>query len=86
MFKPTPNPPETDPAAPYEPLNSKKIHEAAERALDHYLLPADRIMSSVNEPERVYFANPKYDSASLLANASETQFRLGNAQQLRRST
>ncbi|MBP5967612.1 MULTISPECIES: DUF6124 family protein [Pseudomonas] len=72
MFKPTPNPPETDPASPYESPNSKKLHEAAERALDHYLLPASQIMASANEPERMYFANPKYDSESLLANASET--------------
>ena len=35
MIKPTPNPPETDPASPYESLDSKKFHEAAERALDH---------------------------------------------------
>ncbi|MFJ2485961.1 DUF6124 family protein [Pseudomonas sp. NPDC087639] len=72
MFKPTPNPPETDPASPYESPHSKKLHEAAERALDHYLLPASQIMVSTNEPERMYFANPKYDTESLLANASET--------------
>lgn len=79
MFKPTPNPPETDPASPYESLNSKKLHEAAERALDHYLLPPGHIMGSVNEPERMYFANPKYDTESLLANASET---LGSASEM----
>lgn len=36
MIKHTPNPPEsetdTDPASPYESLDSKKFHEAAERA------------------------------------------------------
>ncbi|WP_339451005.1 DUF6124 family protein [Pseudomonas sp. EA_5y_Pfl2_R50] len=79
MFKPTPNPPDTDPASPYDSLNSKKLHEAAERALDHYLLPASHIMASTNEPERMYFANPKYDSESLLANASET---LGSASEM----
>lgn len=87
MFKVTPNPPETDPVSPYESLNSKKLHEAAERALDHYLLPAGHIMASVNEPERMYLANPKYDSESLLANASETLSSASEiAQQLRRST
>ncbi|WP_416739237.1 DUF6124 family protein [Pseudomonas sp. NFX71] len=35
MIKVTPDPPETDPASPYEP-NSKKLNEAAERALNHY--------------------------------------------------
>ncbi|CAI8722253.1 hypothetical protein EMIT0P4_120143 [Pseudomonas sp. IT-P4] len=32
MFKVTPNPPDTDPTSPYEP-DSKKLNEAAERAL-----------------------------------------------------
>jgi hypothetical protein len=36
MCKITPNPPKTDPASPYESLDSNKLHEAAERALDHY--------------------------------------------------
>jgi hypothetical protein len=79
MFKPTPNPPETDPASPYESLDSKKLHEAAERALDHYLLPASQIMANAQEPERMYLANPKYDTESLLANASET---LGSASEM----
>ena len=79
MFKPTPNPPPTVPASPYESLDSKKLHDAAERALDHYLLPADRIMASANQPERMYLANPKYDTESLLANASET---LGSASEM----
>jgi hypothetical protein len=76
MFKVTPNPPETDPASPYESPNSKKFHEAAERALDHYLSPSAQIMGSANEPEPMFLANPKYDTESLLANASET---LGSA-------
>ncbi|MFJ7311650.1 DUF6124 family protein [Pseudomonas sp. NPDC098747] len=79
MFKVTPNPPETDPTSPYESPDSKKFHEAAERALDHYLKPADQIMASTNEPDRMYFANPKYDTESLLANASET---LGSASEM----
>ena len=36
-------------------------------------------MASTNEPERMYFANPKYDTESLLANASET---LGSASEM----
>ena len=76
MFKPTPNPPESDPASPYESLDSKKFHKAPERALDHYLNPAAHIMASTNEPEPMFLANPKYDTESLLANASES---LGSA-------
>ena len=79
MIKPTPNPPDTNPASPYESIDSRKLHEAAERALDHYLKPADHIMASTNEPDRMYFANPKYDTESLLANASET---LGSASEM----
>ncbi|MEE9680497.1 hypothetical protein V4842_19575 [Pseudomonas moraviensis] len=75
MFKVTPNPPTTDPASPYESRASKKLHEAAERALDHYLGPAD-IPASTNTPEQMFLANPKYDTESLLANASES---LGSA-------
>ncbi|WLH37822.1 DUF6124 family protein [Pseudomonas sp. FP2196] len=79
MFKVTPNPPVSDPTSPYESPDSKKFHEAAERALDHYLKPSDQIMACTNEPERMFFANPKYDTESLLANASET---LGSASEM----
>ncbi|PNB51957.1 hypothetical protein C1X29_02230 [Pseudomonas sp. GW456-12-10-14-LB2] len=79
MFKPTPNPPDIDLASPYESLDSKKLNEAAERALDHYLCPGARIMATVNEPDRMYFANPAYNTESLLANASET---LGSASEM----
>lgn len=76
MTKSTPHPPFTEPASPYESLDSKKLNDAAERALDHYLNPAALIMASTNEPEPMYLANPKYNTESLLANASET---LGSA-------
>jgi len=69
-------PPETDPASPYESLDSNKLHEAAERALDHYLNPAAQIMASTHEPEPMFLANPAYNTESLLANASES---LGSA-------
>lgn len=45
MFKYVPDPPEKDapnesyPTSPYSSTDSKKLHEAAERALDHYLKP-----------------------------------------------
>lgn len=35
MFKVTPNPPETETVSPYESPDSRKLSEAAERALDH---------------------------------------------------
>ncbi|MBX9405933.1 hypothetical protein K5E40_09605 [Pseudomonas baetica] len=76
MFKVTPNPPFTDPASPYESPDSKKFHEAAERALDHYLKPADQIMAAPYKPNTLYMAHPDADTESLLADASET---LGSA-------
>jgi hypothetical protein len=76
MFKVTPNPPETDPASPYESLDSRKLHEAAERALDHYLTPANQIMAGGNAAKPMFLANPAYDTESLLANAIES---LGSA-------
>jgi len=77
MFKVTPNPPSTDPASPYESPDSKKFHEAAERALDHYLGPtlAD-VIATPYTANTLYIANPDADSESLLADASES---LGSA-------
>ncbi|BBP69588.1 hypothetical protein PHLH6_15920 [Pseudomonas sp. Seg1] len=74
MKKPTPNPPETntDPTSPYVSIDSKKLNEAADRALDHYLKPTAHIMASTRVSEPMYLANPVYDTESLLANASET--------------
>ncbi|MCF4997584.1 hypothetical protein GIW70_23075 [Pseudomonas syringae] len=71
MFKVTPNPPVTDPGSPYESLDSRKLNEAAERALDHYLNPVNLIMSEPYSPNEMYQVNPKTDTESLLANACE---------------
>ncbi|WP_339432704.1 MULTISPECIES: DUF6124 family protein [unclassified Pseudomonas] len=77
MFKVTPNPPNPDPASPYESPGSKKFHEAAERALDHYLdPPAAKVMAAPYAPNRLYMANPAAGNEPLLADASET---LGSA-------
>jgi hypothetical protein len=76
MTKSTPHPPVTDPASPYESLDSKKLHAAVEPALDHDLKPAAEIMTTANEPQRMFLANPAYNTESLLANACES---LGSA-------
>jgi hypothetical protein len=71
MIKPTPNPPEVDSTSPYETLDSKKFHEAAERALDHYLnplLPRKPLL----KPNTRYLIAPGIDSEELLADACET--------------
>ena len=68
MIKPTPNPPETDPASPYESPDSKQLHEAAERALN----PAANIMATPHKPSTMFTINPDIDTESLLAHACES--------------
>jgi hypothetical protein len=71
MIKPTPNPPETDPASPYESLNSKKLHEAADRALDHYLCPPGSPPIQ-RKTRSMYAVTADFKNEELLANACET--------------
>ncbi|QHF51613.1 DUF6124 family protein [Pseudomonas sp. S49] len=78
MKKPTPNPPETDAipdansTSPYASVDTRKLHEAADRALDFYLKPSAAIMSAPYIPNQMFLVNPKADTESLLANASES--------------
>ena len=69
MFKVTPNPPDTDPASPYESLDSNKLNEAAERALDHHFPPADPKPPKRNG--QPFSVCPGINPETLLANASE---------------
>ena len=71
MFKVTPNPPDIDPTSPYESIDSRKLHEAADRALDHYLLPP----GSTPPPRRtrgMYAVTADTKAEELLTDASET--------------
>jgi hypothetical protein len=63
MFKPTPNPPDTDPT-------SKAFDEAAERALDFYLKP--KTNQPETDPSQLFMVVNGVDTESLLANLSET--------------
>jgi hypothetical protein len=78
MKKPTPNPPETDAipdansTSPYVSIETRKLHEAADRALDFYLKPSAAIMSAPYIPNQMFLVNSKADTESLLANASES--------------
>jgi len=71
MIKPTPNPPETDLASPYEYLDSKKLNDAAERALDHYLCPPGSTPPP-RKTRRMYAVTADFKNEELLADASET--------------
>ena len=71
MFKITPNPPETDDVSPYEIPGSKKLNEAADRALDYYLKPV--IPKDIpRKPSALYSVAPDADNESLLVNACES--------------
>ena len=65
------HPPVTDPVSPYESFNSKKLHDAAERALDHYLAPT-KINATPYSPNTLFMVNPESDTESLLVNACES--------------
>ncbi|MBK5526749.1 hypothetical protein JFT86_07300 [Pseudomonas sp. TH06] len=69
MFKPTPNPPESPETSPYESPNSKKFHEAAERALDHHFKPA--VEPRAKRQGGLFSLSPGTDAEALMANASE---------------
>ncbi|MFW6752153.1 DUF6124 family protein [Pseudomonas glycinae] len=75
MFKYVPDPPETDipnesdPTSPYSSTDSKKLHEAAERALDHYLKPT---APKQHCPGRMFLVAPDLDQHALLAHACES--------------
>ena len=73
MFKATPNPPEPDDVSPYTALDSKKLNDAANRALDHYLNPPDDpIPSPKKNTSSMFIIAPDVDNESLLAHACET--------------
>ncbi|MBC3273207.1 hypothetical protein HU765_25030 [Pseudomonas sp. SWRI81] len=71
MSKPTPNPPETESTSPYQSPESRKLHEAAERALDHYLKPPASPDKS-HKPSTMFQVTPDQDNESLLAHACES--------------
>ncbi len=71
MIKPTPNPPETDPASPYESLDSRKLHEAADRALDHYLCPPGATPPP-RRTRRMFAVTADFKNEELLVELCET--------------
>jgi hypothetical protein len=73
MKKITPDPPETSSVPPDDSFDSKKLHETAQRALDHHLKPSlDNLRSSENPTTNLFTVATHIDTESLLANASET--------------
>ncbi|MGE8191218.1 DUF6124 family protein [Pseudomonas sp. NPDC086278] len=71
MFKITPNPPQTDDVSPYETPDSKKLNDAADRALDYYLKPV--IPQNIpHKPSSIYAIATDTDHETLLVNTCET--------------
>jgi hypothetical protein len=72
MFKVTPNPPGIDPASSYESLDSKKLHEAAERALDFHFNTTADIKATERKLGTMFIVNPEIDVETLLVHACES--------------
>ena len=83
MKKPTPNPPlETDPAdpadqpdpvSPYASVDSKKLHDAAHRALDFYLNPPkDKPRNSVDRGMQMFKVDPDINPEAIAIQTYET--------------
>jgi len=62
---------DTKPTETYESLDSKKLHEAADRALDHYLKPPTP-KDTKRKPSTIYHVGEKVDNETLLVNACES--------------
>ncbi|WP_223484317.1 DUF6124 family protein [Pseudomonas sp. A-RE-19] len=71
MFKITPNPPEADDVSPYETPDSKKLNEAADRALDYYLKPVIP-KDTPRKPSTIYHVGTEVDNETLLVSACES--------------
>ena len=71
MIKPSPNPPDTDPASPYEP-DSNKLNEAAERALDYHFPSTADIKATPRTPSTLFTVDPALTNETLMVYLVET--------------
>ncbi len=72
MIKETPNPPAADDVSPYESPDSKKLNDAADRALNHYLNPSALKSPVARKPSTMFFVSPDMKDEDLLAHACES--------------
>ena len=72
MIKETPNPPAADDVSPYESPDSKKLSDAADRALNHYLNPSALKSPVARKPSTMFFVSPDIKDEDLLAHACES--------------
>ena len=71
MCKPTPNPPDTDPASAYEPRSSK-LNEAAEGALDQHFPSTADIKATPRTPSTLFTVDPQARTETLMVYLVET--------------
>ncbi|MFJ4496862.1 DUF6124 family protein [Pseudomonas atacamensis] len=73
MFKITPNPPAADPIPHGPDLDSQKLKEATDRALNYYLKPEDLAAPPSSPKYRpIYVVDPTLDDETLLVEACES--------------
>jgi hypothetical protein len=72
MIKETPNPPAPDDVSPYDPLDPKKLNDAADRALDHYLNPSALKSPISRKPSTMFLVAPDIKDEDLLAHTCES--------------
>ncbi|MHC8317306.1 DUF6124 family protein [Pseudomonas sp. LB3P31] len=63
--------PDTQSVTPYASMGSKKLHEAADRALNHYLNPPNEEKTSA-QPATLFVVAPDVDSSKLLSMARDS--------------
>ncbi|TBN35402.1 DUF6124 family protein [Pseudomonas sp. BGI-2] len=72
MFKATPNPLETDDVSPYESTDSKKLNDAAERALDFRFPSNADIKSTPRTRSTLFSVDPEATAETLAVYLVET--------------
>ncbi|MHC8393507.1 DUF6124 family protein [Pseudomonas sp. LB3P93] len=72
MFKPTPNPPEADDVSPYETADSKKLNDAAERALDFHFPSNADIKATPRTHSTLFSVDPQATTETLAVYLVET--------------
>ncbi|MGN4048463.1 DUF6124 family protein [Pseudomonas sp. SM4] len=74
MTKASTSPPEIDSVdtSPYASPDSKKLHEAAERALDHYLKPHPAMHNSVDRAMQMFVVAPDINPEAIAIQTYET--------------
>lgn len=67
-----PEPSDPVSTSPYISGNSTKFHSAANRALDHYLIPSEPELQALRKPNSVFMVVPDVNAETLLAQACES--------------